>query len=382
MPRTRVFVGVSLDGFIAGPNDELDWLSGGNGADAIVIGEIRLPRTLLALAVGAALGLAGAALQGLLRNPLADPGLTGASQGAALGAATVFYFGLLPWAGAFAPALAGLCGAAIALVLMLALAGSSGAGMVLLAGLAISTLSGALLAAVLNFAPNPYAMQELVFWLLGSVSERGLEHLLLLGPALLIGFGLIWGQRTTRLEWAGILLGLIGIGLLNLGSNLQASPLGAVLIIFAAAAWSFGSMWSKNLKLPAGPMASAVEMLAGGVALLAGSLLSGERMVAAPTLAGWGALAYLILFGSIIAFSSYLYLLKNVRPAAATSYAYVNPVVAVLLGIAFAGESIGLEEGLAMLVIIGAVVLIGLPQWRERKEEKAPADKALQQQTS
>src|SRR5690606_20830849 len=173
----------------------LDWLSGGNGPDAIVIGEIRLPRTLLALAVGAALGLSGAALQGLLRNPLADPGLTGASQGAALGAAGVFYFGLLPWAGAFAPALAGLCGAGIALTLMLGLAGSSGAGMVILAGLAISTLSGALLAAVLNFAPNPYAMQELVFWLLGSVSERGLEHLLLLGPALLIGFLLIWGQR-------------------------------------------------------------------------------------------------------------------------------------------------------------------------------------------
>src|SRR5690606_26035199 len=81
----------------------LDWLSGGNGADAIVIGEIRLPRTLLALAVGAALGLAGAAMQGVLRNSLADPGLTGASQGAALGAATVFYFGLMPWAGAFAP---------------------------------------------------------------------------------------------------------------------------------------------------------------------------------------------------------------------------------------------------------------------------------------
>ncbi|MDH4570583.1 drug/metabolite exporter YedA [Pseudomonas sp. BN414] len=201
-------------------------------------------------------------------------------------------------------------------------------------------------------------------------------------PLFALLFGLIWGQRTTRLEWAGILLGLIGIGLLNLGSNLQASPLGAVLIIFAAAAWSFGSMWSKNLKLPAGPMASAAEMLAGGVVLLAGSLLSGERLVAAPTLAGWGALAYLIVFGSIIAFSSYLYLLKNVRPAAATSYAYVNPVVAVLLGIGFAGESIGLEEGLAMLVIISAVVLIGLPQWRERKEAKVQKDDRMEQQTS
>lgn len=201
-------------------------------------------------------------------------------------------------------------------------------------------------------------------------------------PLFALLFGLIWGQRTTRLEWAGILLGLIGIGLLNLGSNLQASPLGAVLIIFAAAAWSFGSMWSKHLKLPAGPMASAAEMLAGGVALLAGSLLSGERLVAMPTLAGWGALAYLIVFGSIIAFSSYLYLLKNVRPAAATSYAYVNPVVAVLLGIGFAGETIGVEEGLAMLVIIGAVVLIGLPQWRERKDAKVQQAEGLEQQTS
>ena len=87
-------------------------------------------------------------------------------------------------------------------------------------------------------------------------------------------------------------------------------------------------------------------------------------MTQAPTLAGWAALAYLVLFGSIVAFSAYLYLLKTVRPAAATSYAYVNPVVAVLLGIAFAGERIGHEEWLAMGLIVGAVVLIGLPQWR------------------
>src|SRR5690606_22890005 len=70
-------------------------------------------------------------------------------------------------------------------------------------------------------------------------------------------FGLIWGQRTSGLEWAGIVLGLVGIGLLNLGSNLQSSPLGAGLIVFAAAAWAFGSMWSKHLPLPNGPMASA-----------------------------------------------------------------------------------------------------------------------------
>lgn len=167
-----------------------DWLNGHASAEALIIGEIRLPRTLLALAVGAALGLSGAALQGLLRNPLADPSITGASQGAALGAASVFYFGWIPMLGQAAPAIAGLIGASIALGLMLMLAGSSGSAMVLMAGLAISTLSAASLAAVLNFAPNPFALQELVFWLLGSVAERGLDHLLIIAPALTLG-GLI-----------------------------------------------------------------------------------------------------------------------------------------------------------------------------------------------
>ncbi|MGH8354163.1 MAG: drug/metabolite exporter YedA [Pseudomonas sp.] len=193
-------------------------------------------------------------------------------------------------------------------------------------------------------------------------------------PLFTLLFGLFWGQRHTGLEWAGIALGLAGIALLNLGSNLQASPAGAAVILFAAASWAFGSVWGKSLPLPNGPMAGAAEMLAGGAALLVGSLLSGERMTSLPTAAGWGALAYLVLFGSIIAFSAYLYLLKQVRPAAATSYAYVNPVVAVLLGILFAGERIGAEEWLAMLVIVGAVVLIGLPQWRARQVAGAQAE--------
>jgi drug/metabolite transporter (DMT)-like permease len=187
-------------------------------------------------------------------------------------------------------------------------------------------------------------------------------------PLFTLLFGLFWGNRTTHLEWAGIVLGLIGIGLLNLGSNLQASPYGAAMVIFAAASWAFGSVLSKHLPLPAGPMASGAEMITAGATLLVGSFLSGERLDHMPTAAGWGALMYLVVFGSIVAFSAYMYLLKNVRPAAATSYAYVNPAVAVLLGVMFAGETIGGEECLAMVVIISAVVLIGLPQWR-----KAPA---------
>lgn len=172
-----------------------DWLSGAETPQALVIGEIRLPRTLLAISVGAALGTSGAALQGLLRNPLADPSLTGASQGAALGAAAVFYFGGFSALGLAAPALAGLLGAALAMALVLSLAGRARSAQVLLAGLAISTICSAALAAVLNFAPNPFALQELVFWLLGSVSERGLEHVLLIVPALLVGSALLWRER-------------------------------------------------------------------------------------------------------------------------------------------------------------------------------------------
>jgi len=199
------------------------------------MGEIRLPRTLLALSVGAALGLSGAALQGLLRNPLADPSLTGASQGAALGAASVFYFALLPGLGVFAPLLAGLIGAGLTLLLTLWLAGPGRPALLLLAGLAIASLSGAALAAVLNFAPNPFAMQELVFWLLGSVSERGMAHLAFLLPALIVGFVLIWRQRP--------LLAALSLGeqvATSLGLNVQRGGriivLGAAILVGAAVA--------------------------------------------------------------------------------------------------------------------------------------------------
>lgn len=181
-----------------------DWIFQYETQAALIIGEIRLPRTLLALAVGAALGLSGAALQGLLRNPLADPGLVGASQGAALGAATVFYFGVFASLGVLATAVAGLFGAIIALLMMLTLAGSGRPALVIMAGLAISTIASAILAVVLNFAPNPYAMQELVFWLLGSVANRGFDSFVILFPALLLGSILIWQQRQLL---AGLSLG-------------------------------------------------------------------------------------------------------------------------------------------------------------------------------
>ena len=164
--------------------------------EAVVVGEIRLPRTLLALLVGAAMGLSGAALQGLLRNPLVDPGLIGASQGAALGAALVFYYNLFSGLGPLATPIAGLIGAALTLFILMGLSGSMARpAIIIMAGLAISTLASALLAVVLNFAPNPYAMQELVFWLLGSVSNRGLDNLAILLPAFVIGAAMLLLQR-------------------------------------------------------------------------------------------------------------------------------------------------------------------------------------------
>ena len=173
-----------------------DWIQSVDSRDALIIGEIRLPRTLLALIVGAAMGLSGAALQGLLRNPLVDPGLIGASQGAALGAALVFYFNLFASLGILATPLAGLIGAALTLSILMALSGSMARpAIIIMAGLAISTLASALLAVVLNFAPNPYAMQELVFWLLGSVSNRGLDNVTVLLPAFVIGSIVILAQR-------------------------------------------------------------------------------------------------------------------------------------------------------------------------------------------
>ena len=174
----------------------LDWLQSAYSKQAVIVAEIRLPRTLLALVVGAAMGLSGAALQGLLRNPLVDPGLIGVSQGAALGAATVFYFNLFAGLGVLATPIAGLCGAAITLFILFGLSGSiARPGIIIMAGLALSMLTGALLAMVLNFAPNPYAMQELVFWLLGSVANRGLDHLQVLIPAFIAGSVLIWSQH-------------------------------------------------------------------------------------------------------------------------------------------------------------------------------------------
>jgi iron complex transport system permease protein len=154
----------------------------------LVMREIRLPRAILALAIGASLGMAGAAMQGYLRNPLADPGLIGVSSSAALGAVIALQTGLAA-AYAFGLPLAALVGAVLGVLLVLALAGPRGASITLiLAGIVVSALAGALTSLVLNLSPNPFAASEIVFWMMGSLADRSMDHVWLALP--LIGLGL------------------------------------------------------------------------------------------------------------------------------------------------------------------------------------------------
>ncbi len=152
-----------------------------------IVREVRLPRTLLAMMEGVTLGLAGAALQGFLRNPLSDPGVIGVSSAASLFAVVALYTGLSTLFPLALPLMA-IVGALLCVALLYGLAGRGGVLTLILAGVAISSLSGALMALVLNLSPNPYAAAEIVFWLLGSVTDRSLDHIWLAGPFMLAGW--------------------------------------------------------------------------------------------------------------------------------------------------------------------------------------------------
>lgn len=184
-------------------------------------------------------------------------------------------------------------------------------------------------------------------------------------------FAGMWGQWPSRLEWVGLAVGFGGVALLNVEGNLRASPLGAAALLVATVSWAFGSMWSRQLDLPSGLMAPAAEMLGGGVLLILAGLASGEHLPSAINGRAVWAVLYLVVFGSLLGFSGYAYLLRHVRPAVATSYAYVNPVIAVALGVLVAGEEISRTEWVAMPIVLAGVALVVLARGRASSRSAA-----------
>lgn len=264
----------------AGLTESLQALWTGDGALGLVMREIRAPRAVLGFMVGASLGLSGAAMQGYLRNPLAEPGLIGVSASAALGAVIALQTG---FATAFALALpvAALAAALVAVGLIALMAGPGGGSLALiLAGVAISALAGALTSLVLNLSPNPFAANEIVFWMMGSLADRSWLHVAIAAPFMALGAALVagTGRGLDALTLGEDAAASLGINLPRLRLRLV---LGIAAMVGAATAVA-GAIGFVGLVVP--------HLLRGAVGarpgrLLAASALGGAALVLAADIA-------------------------------------------------------------------------------------------------
>jgi drug/metabolite transporter (DMT)-like permease len=174
-------------------------------------------------------------------------------------------------------------------------------------------------------------------------------------------FAGLFGRWPSGGEWLGLAIGLGGVAILQTGGDMRASPAGALVLTVSCATWALGSILSRRLPLPRGLMASGAQMLAGGAVLFAFALIRGESFPPSmPPARATLALAYLIVAGSVVGYSAYQFLLSRVRPTLAASYAYVNPVVAVGLGAAIAGESVAPRAVGALALILSGVAMLAL----------------------
>src|SRR5207342_3788466 len=171
-------------------------------------------------------------------------------------------------------------------------------------------------------------------------------------------FSALRGHHPSRGEWLGLVVGFAGVVWLNLGSEMRLSFAGAAAVLVAPIAWAYGSIWSRGRNLPEPIMSSATQMLCGSVMALVVGLALGERIHAVPALAPTLAMLYLVVAGSILGFTAYVWLLHHVRPALATSYAYVNPPLAMGFGALLGGEHFDAHEIGAMAVILLGVAII------------------------
>ncbi|GMQ86108.1 MAG: drug/metabolite exporter YedA [Acidimicrobiia bacterium] len=178
----------------------------------------------------------------------------------------------------------------------------------------------------------------------------------------------LFGRWPIRLEWVGLIVGFVGVLVLAQEGDFVSNPAGLIVLAIAPILWSIGSVWGSHMDLPRPAMATATQLLAGGALLALLGLVSGERITEVPSAPAWLALAYLIVFGSIVAFTAYVYLLRTVRPALATSYAYANPVVAVVLGVTLGAEVLTGPAYIALPLILSGVGLAALAPRRLRRE--------------
>lgn len=265
-----------------GPLESLNALIAGDaGPMTLVMREIRLPRAILAVMVGASLGLSGAAMQGYLRNPLAEPGLIGVSGSAALGAVIAIQTGLATSVFLGLPVMA-LFGALLGVVLVIALAGPRGSSLTLiLAGIAISALAAALTSLVLNLSPNPFAANEIVFWMMGSLADRSMTHIWIALPFMAVGWVMLatMGRGLDALTLGEDAAGAMGIDLPRLRLTLilgTASVVGAATAVAGAIGFVglvvphilrpfVGAQPSKLL--PASALGGAIMVLAADIAV-------------------------------------------------------------------------------------------------------------------
>lgn len=194
-----------------------------------------------------------------------------------------------------------------------------------------------------------------------SISSGLVVAFIAVSPLLITAINMAYGDRPTRPQMAGMLLGLVGVLWLIQGQGFAGAPEGLVAIFIACLTWGLGSVWSqRGMPLAPGAMGFASEMLCGGVLLLAASWWVGEVPQWPPTPKAAWAWVYLVLAGSLVAFNAYMVLLAAVPTALASSYTFVNPVIAMLLGIALGGEVVTMHEWAAVGIILAGVVLIVL----------------------
>jgi drug/metabolite transporter (DMT)-like permease len=186
----------------------------------------------------------------------------------------------------------------------------------------------------------------------------------------------LFGQWPVRREWIGLIVGLLGVLVLAQEGDFQSSALGMLLVVLSPIFWSFGSIWGPRLDLPKGLIAPAAQLFSGGFLLLVIGLVRGERIVEAPPASAWLAMAYLIVFGSIIAYTSYFYLIRTVRPSLAISYPYVNPMVAIALGVTLGGEVVTGPIFIALPMILVSVALVATARRDTSVEQTRPLPNA------